>query len=156
VAHYDLRYLQKEVAMQIEVIASVSKTIGSLALAYPSLRRLGVAETIDALVTAGQERMVPSGQVIEVLSVNRLSLRPVPISRLGAWAQRQALADVYGLPAEVLNDDRNDDRIGRALDEIHPHLIDRWATLVLRGAQAYGLRLTRRPTGCAGTRPGAQ
>ena len=47
--------------MQIEVIESVSKTIGSLALAYPylrrHLRRLGVAETIDALVTAGQERV---------------------------------------------------------------------------------------------------
>jgi hypothetical protein len=34
--------------MQIEVVESVSKTIGSLALAYPYLRRLGVAETIDS------------------------------------------------------------------------------------------------------------
>jgi hypothetical protein len=38
-------YLQKEVAMQqIEVVESVTKTIGSLALAYPYLRRLQVAE----------------------------------------------------------------------------------------------------------------
>jgi hypothetical protein len=62
VAYYDLRYLPKEVAMQIEVIESVSKTIGVLALAYPYPRRLGVAEPIDALVTAGQERMGPTGQ----------------------------------------------------------------------------------------------
>jgi transposase len=123
--------------MQIEVIASVSKTIGALALAYPYLRRLGVAETVDALVTAGKERLVPTGQVIEVLILNRLSLRPVPISRIGAWAQTQAVEEVYGLAAEALNDDR----IGRALDEIHPHLVDLWAALVLRGAQAFGLRL---------------
>jgi hypothetical protein len=49
-----------------------------------------------------------------VLIVNRLSLRPVPSSRIGAWAQTQAIEEVYGLPADALNDDR----IGRALDEI--------------------------------------
>src|SRR5919202_5571817 len=103
-------------AMQLEVVQAVTKTIGSLALAYPYLRRLGVAETIDALVTAGKERVVPTGQVIEVLILNRLSLRPVPISRIGAWAQTQAVEEVYGLAAEALNDDR----IGRALDEIPP------------------------------------
>jgi hypothetical protein len=64
--------------MQIEVLETVTKTIGSLALAYPYLRRLGVAETIEGLVTAGKERVVPTGQVIAVLILNRLSLRPVP------------------------------------------------------------------------------
>jgi hypothetical protein len=125
--------------MQIEVLDTVTKTIGSLALAYPYLRRLGVAETIDGVVTAGKERVVPTGQVIEVLILNRLSLRPVPISKIGAWAQTQAVEEVYGLAADALNDDR----IGRALDEIHPHLVDLWAALVLRGAAAYGLRLDR-------------
>jgi hypothetical protein len=85
--------------MQIEVIGSVTKTIGSLALAYPYLRRLQVAESIEALVTAGKERQVPTGQVIEVLILNRLSLRPVPISKIGAWAQTQAIEEVYGLAA---------------------------------------------------------
>jgi hypothetical protein len=118
-------------------VLEVTKTIGSLALAYPYLRRLGVAETIDGLVTAGKERAVPTGQVIEVLILNRLSLRPVPISNIGAWAQTQAIEEVYGLAADVLNDDR----IGRALDEIHPHLVDLWAALILRGVTAYRLRL---------------
>jgi uncharacterized protein DUF4277 len=123
--------------MEIEVIESVTKTIGSLALAYPYLRRLGVAETIDALTTTGKERSVSTGRVIEILILNRLSLRPVPISRLGAWAAGQAVEEVYGLAATALNDDR----IGRALDELHPHLADAWAALVLAGAQAYDLRL---------------
>lgn len=125
--------------MQIAVVESVTKTIGSLALAYPYLRRLDVAERIGELVTKGQEREIPTGQVIEVLVLNRLSLRPVPISKIGAWAETQAIAEVYGIASAGLNDDR----IGRALDELHPHLVDLWAALVLRGAQAYGVRLDR-------------
>src|SRR5882724_9510766 len=97
---------------QIEVIESVTKTIGSLALAYPYLRRLRVAESIETLVTAGTERQVPTGPLIEVLVLNRLSRRPVAISKIGAWAQTQAIEEVYGLAASALNDDR----IGRALD----------------------------------------
>jgi uncharacterized protein with von Willebrand factor type A (vWA) domain len=50
----------EEVAMQIEVVESVTNTIGSLALAYPYLRRLEVAETIASLVIEGTERMVPT------------------------------------------------------------------------------------------------
>ncbi|HLQ22222.1 MAG TPA: IS1634 family transposase [Gemmatimonadales bacterium] len=123
--------------MHIEVVESVTKTIGSLALAYPYLRRLGVAETLDALTTTGKQREVPTGQIIEVLILNRLAVRPAPISKLGAWAQTQAIEEVYGWAAAALNDDR----IGRALDEVYPHLADAWAALVLKGAQAYGLRL---------------
>ena len=125
--------------MEVEVVESVTKTIGSLALVYPYLRRLAVAETLDALTTTGKERAVPTGAIIEMLIVNRLAARPAPISQLGAWAQLQAIEAVYGVPAQALNDDR----IGRALDEIHPHLVDAWAALVLKGTQAYGLRLTQ-------------
>lgn len=122
---------------QLEVVETVTKTIGSLALASPYLRRLRVAETIDALTTRGKQRAVSTGQVVEVLILNRLAVRPTPISKLGAWAAGQAIAEVYGLAAEALNDDR----LGRALDELHPHLADAWAAIVLAGAEAYGLRL---------------
>ena len=124
-------------AVQVEVLESVTKTIGSLALAYPYLRRLRVAESIAEVVTKGWERDVPTGQVIEVLVLNRLSLRPSAISKIGLWATAQAVEEVYGLRGDALNDDR----IGRALDEIHPHLSDLWAAIVLRGAQAYGVSL---------------
>lgn len=125
--------------MQIEVVESVTKTIGSLALAYPYLRQLGVAETIDAMIRNGKGRQVPTGKVIEILVLNRLSLRPSPISKLKRWAETQAMEEVYGVGAAALNDDR----IGRALDDIHPHLADVWAAIVLAGAQSYGIQLSR-------------
>ena len=70
--------------MQLEVVETVTKTIGALALVYPYLRRLGVAETLDALTTRGKHRAVPTVQIIEVMIVNRLAQRPAPISQLGA------------------------------------------------------------------------
>lgn len=129
--------LTEGVAVDIEVVESVTKTIGSLALAYPYLQRLSVAETIDALTTTGKERGVSTGTVLEVLVLNRLAVRPTPISKVSQWAQTQAIEEVYGIAAEALNDDR----IGRALDEIHPHLQDAWAMLVLQGVAAYGICL---------------
>ena len=71
---------------QLEVVQTVTKTIGSLALAYPYLRRLGVAETIDALTTSGKRRAVSTGRVVGVLILDRLAVHPSPISRIGASA----------------------------------------------------------------------
>ena len=123
--------------MTVEVLETVTKTIGSLALAYPYLRRLQLAEILDGLTTRGKGRQVSTGRVIEVLVLNRLAQRPSPISKLTDWARTQAIEEVYGLAPEALNDDR----VGRALDEIHPHLADAWAALVLAGAEAYRIRL---------------
>ena len=68
--------------MSIEILETVTKTIGSLALAYPYLRRLRLAEILTELTTRGKGRQVPTGQVIEVLVLNRLALRPSPISKV--------------------------------------------------------------------------
>ncbi len=123
--------------MDIAVVRAVTKTIGSLALSYPYLRRLDFAQLIDDRTTKGKEREVSTGRVLEVLVLNRLTLQPTPISKIDAWAEGQVIEEVYGSPAAAFNDDR----IGRALDEIYPHLTDAWAALVLRGAQAYGVAL---------------
>jgi transposase len=123
--------------MDIRVVKAVTKTIGSLALAYPYLRRLGVAEIVDGVTTKGKERDVSTGKVIEVLALNRLTLRPAPISQIDQWAQGQVIEEVYGFPATAFNDDR----IGRALDEIYPHLEAAWVKLTLGGARAYRIDL---------------
>jgi hypothetical protein len=73
--------------MQLEVVESVTQTMGSLALVYPYLRRLGLAEKLDALTTSGKQRAVPTGQIIEVWIVNRLAQRPAPISQLEPFAE---------------------------------------------------------------------
>jgi transposase len=123
--------------MDITLVKAVTKTIGSLALAYPYLQRLGIAQLIDDLTIRGKGREVSTGQVVEVLVLNRLSLKPTPISKIDVWAQGQVIEEVYGFPADAFNDDR----IGRALDEIYPYLATAWVKLVLHGAQTYRVDL---------------
>ena len=123
--------------MDISVVKAETKTIGSLALTYPYLKKLGFGELIDDLTTTGKEREVTTGRVIAVLVMNRLSLKPTPISKMGAWVHRQAIAEIDGSAVDSFNDDR----IGRALDEIYPHLAAAWVTFVLRGAKLYDVDL---------------
>lgn len=123
--------------MDIRVVDMVTKTIGSLALAYPYLKRLGVASIIDDVTTSGKERDVATGTVVEVLVLNRLSLKPTPISKIDAWAHDQVIEEIYGVPAAAFNDDR----IGRALDEIYPHLTTAWVKLILAATDRYHLDL---------------
>lgn len=123
--------------MDITVVKAETKTIGSLGLSYPYLKRLGFAQLIGDLTTTGKEREVATGRVIEVLVLNRLSLKPTPISKMDAWVQSQVIADIYGSAADSFNDDR----IGRALDEIYPHLAAAWVTFVLQAATIYQVDL---------------
>jgi transposase len=123
--------------MDITVVKAETKTIGSVALTYPYLKKLGFAHLIDDLTTTGKEREVATGRVIEVLVLNRLSLKPTPISKMDAWVQSQVIADIYGSAVDSFNDDR----IGRALDEIYPHLAAAWVAFVLRGAKIYDVDL---------------
>jgi len=71
------------------------------------------------------------------LVLNRLSLKPTPISKIDAWAHEQVIEEIYGVPAAAFNDDR----IGRALDDISPHLTAAWVKLVLAAAERYHLDL---------------
>jgi transposase len=123
--------------VDLHVIETVTKTIGSLALAYPYLKQLGVADIIAGVTTTGKERDVATGTVVEVLVLNRLSLKPTPISKIDAWAHEQVIEEIYGVPAVAFNDDR----IGRALDDIYPHLSTAWVKFVLAAAERYHLDL---------------
>lgn len=123
--------------MDLRVVQTVTKTIGSVALAYPYLKRWGVAPIIDDVTTSGKERDVSTGTVVEVLVLNRLSLKPTPISKIDAWAHEQVIEEISGVPAAAFNDDR----IGRALDDIYPHLPTAWVKLVLAATDRYHLDL---------------
>lgn len=80
--------------MEVAVVTAVSKTIGSLALSYPYLRRLDFAQLIDTLTTKGKEREISTGRVLEVLVLNRLTLQPTPISKIEEWAAGQVIEEV--------------------------------------------------------------
>jgi hypothetical protein len=95
----------------------VEKALGALPVVAAFCRRLGMAEVIDRLCPVRDVAIVTHGQVIEALVANRLT-SPTPLVRVEDWARDWAVPEVLGVSAETLNDDR----LGRALDAMAPHL----------------------------------
>lgn len=94
-----------------------TKHIGSLALVKPLIRRMGIAEIIDQLCPADPQQLVSHGRVVELLVANRL-VAPTPLYAVEDWARTVGVEELYGLPADWLNDDR----LGDTLDTLAPHL----------------------------------
>ncbi|GAA5772854.1 MULTISPECIES: DUF4277 domain-containing protein [Streptosporangium] len=95
----------------------MEKTLGALPVVANFCRKLKIADAVDALCPVGDLAELTHGQVIEVLLANRLT-SPAPLVHVADWAQAWAVGEAFGIEADLLNDDR----IGRALDAIAPHL----------------------------------
>ena len=95
----------------------MEKTLGALPVVADFCRKLKIAEVVDALCPVGDLAELTHGQVIEVLVANRLT-SPAPLVHVADWAQAWAVGEAFGVDPGLLNDDR----IGRALDAIAPHL----------------------------------
>ncbi|MGW0501284.1 IS1634 family transposase [Streptomyces sp. NPDC003007] len=103
--------------MAVELTSVVERRLGALPASAEFLRRLDVAGIIDELCPVRDVAHLTHGQVIEVLVANRLS-SPTSMVRVEDWARTWAVEEVFGVAAELLNDDR----LARALDAIAPRL----------------------------------
>jgi transposase len=96
---------------------SVEKMLGALPVVAEFARRVDIAGIVDRAAPVRDIAYATHGQVIEALIANRLT-SPTPLVHVEDWARDWAVEEIFGLSAEVLNDDR----IGRALDAVAPHL----------------------------------
>lgn len=109
--------------------------LGGFPLLYPILEKLGLREIVNTLRPT--EADLDLGLVVLVLVLNRL-LAPTPLSWVDHWLAQSAVAAAVGVsPAKMY-----DQRLGRALDAIHPHLGEIWARLVVRAVQEWQLDLS--------------
>ncbi|MGH9267914.1 MAG: IS1634 family transposase, partial [Acidimicrobiales bacterium] len=116
----------------------MEKALGALPVVATICRRLGIAATIDDLCPVRDVAIATHGEVIEALVANRLT-SPAPLLRVEDWARAWAVPEVFGVPAEALNDDR----LGRALDAIAPRLDAIVGTIGARAIEAFGLEVSR-------------
>ncbi len=108
--------------------------MGALPLLYPILEALGVRQTVNELVPT--EADIDLGRVVLLLTLNRL-LAPQPLYQVQDWLAETVLPEVLGLaPAQAY-----DNRLGRALDRLYPHLGELWARLAGQAVQVYDLDL---------------
>ena len=116
----------------------MEKTLGALPVVADFCRRLDLRGMVDRACPVREVATLTHGQVIEVLVANRLT-SPTPLRRVEDWAATWAVPEVFGIPPQALNDDR----IGRALDAIAPHLNLIVGSVGAQAIAAFGLEVAR-------------
>ena len=97
--------------------------VGALPIFYMLLQTLEVDKIIDRhCQTRGD---VAHGTVALVLVLNRLLL-PLPLYQIADWVGRTCLVGSLGIEANKFNDDR----LGRTLDALYPHLDIIWQQII--------------------------
>jgi len=112
----------------------LSKSLGAIPVLLPILRHLQVAETINRHCPG--EEQVSHGTTTEMLTLNRL-MAPKPLYQVKEWMAETVLEDTL----DVTADQMHDTRIGRTLDDLHPHLKAIWQDIVVRAILAYDIDL---------------
>jgi transposase len=94
--------------MDMEELAKldlVIKTVGSLPLLHDFVARMDFARIIDEHCPLAPQAELSCGVVAALLVVNRLQA-PKPLYKVEQWAREVGVEEVWGIPAELLNDDR--------------------------------------------------
>lgn len=111
--------------------------IGALALVKPMLDVLRFAEIVNETCPMAEQGDLSHGQVAEALVCNRFT-SPTPFYRVKDWAADRCTDLVLGIPPEKLYDNR----LGRALDAMYPHLSTLKGKVALRAIQIFDLDLS--------------
>ena len=118
--------------------AGTRRHVGPLLLVHHYLHRLGLVELVDAAAPMRGRSMLTHGEVIAALVSNRLC-GPAPLYDVAGWASSAAMAELFGIPAGLLNDDR----LGRALEALAPVAERVRGELALAAASRCGADLSR-------------
>lgn len=122
-------------AYQHMIDRETTKILGAIPLILPFLETLGLHEIVNQSLVSVND--VDNGTVALVLCLNRL-LAPRPLYRVEEWLAETVLPETLGIAADKLNDDR----LGRFLDDLAPHLERIWQMLSLRAIDAYQVDLS--------------
>jgi transposase len=110
-------------------------TLGALPLCYPILDTLDLRGIVNAVRPTKAD--VDLGLVALVLVLNRL-MAPHPLYWVNRWLAQTVLPTTLELSPPKLYDQR----LGRALEALQPHLGEIWARLVVRAVQVWHLDLS--------------
>ena len=114
------------------------KMLGSLPVIASFCRRLDISGVIDDLVPIRDVATVSAGQAVEAMVCNRLT-SPSPLVHVEGWARDWAAGEILGIPAFALNDDK----LGRTLDAIAPHLEEITGAVAVRAIDTFGIDITQ-------------
>jgi transposase len=115
------------------------RDVGALLLVAHYLAGLGLVKIVDAAAPMRGRAQLTHGEVIAALVANRLSA-PSPLYDVAGWASSAAVAELFDIPAGLLNDDR----LGRGLEAFARVTADVRSALLLATLQQFpGVEATR-------------
>lgn len=115
------------------------REVGALLLVRHYLDRLGLTKLVDAAAPMRGRAQLTHGEVISALVANRLSA-PSPLYDVAGWASSAAVAELFAIPAALLNDDR----LGRGLEALAHVAEDVRGALLLAALERFpGVAATR-------------
>ncbi|MBP2320088.1 transposase [Kibdelosporangium banguiense] len=110
------------------------REVGPLLLVTHYLNRLGLTEIVDDTAPMRGRASATHGEIIAALVANRLC-GPAPLYDVAGWATSAAVAELIGVPALLLNDDR----LGRALEALAPVAEQVRCQLLLRAIETFAV-----------------
>jgi len=111
--------------------------LGALAMLWPLLDEMRVAQIIDQHLPADPQAEYDYGRVLSLLIAARLH-NPVALVNVGSWAADSGADILWGIPVEKLNDDR----LGRAVETFFSQRHSILASVALHVSQRFGIPLS--------------
>ena len=120
-------------------LVGVRREVGPLLLVAHFLERLELRDAVDRLVRLrlGRSRL-SVGEVVVALIASRLA-SPSPLYDVAGWASQAAVAELLGIPYQLLNDDR----LGRCLEALCPVCEELRGAVLLTALERFGLDAAR-------------
>src|SRR6266568_5338379 len=114
--------------------AGTRRHVGPLLIVAHYLQALDVAGIVDAVIPRRGRALAGHGEIAAVLAASRLC-SPAPLYDIAGWASSAAVAELLGVPAALLNDDR----LGRSLEALAPAGEDIRGRLLLKAAGEFAV-----------------
>jgi len=119
-------------------MVGVRREVGPLLVVAQVLSGLGLAGIVEAhLPDRSRSRLSPA-EVVVALIANRLAA-PSPLYDVAGWASGAAMAEIFGIPPMLLNDDR----LGRVLEDFAPVAESVRGAVALSAIDVFGIDASR-------------
>lgn len=120
-----------------EQSSAESCNFGALAVIWPLLERMGVAEIINQHLPVDPQAEYDHGTVLSLLAAARL-YRPVALVNVARWAAESGADFLWNIPLEKITDDR----LAKSLDAFFTQRHSILASLALRVSREFGVPLS--------------